>query len=148
MSIDREPPETAVGAWAKRRHFAAFVLCGLLAYAVDSGLLALGIWVVGLDARVARFGGIATAMVVSWLCQRRWTFAVSGPPTLREFIRFAGAAWLAAAVNYAVFAAIIFCSPTVWPQIALIAATTVATIVSYLSMRYGVFRSTKGLLGP
>ena len=126
------------------RHLAGFAASGLLALLVDAGVLALGTKVFGLDPLVARVGGIAMAMLVAWQCHRRWTFAVESAATLAEFGRFVAMAWMPAVVNYAVFGSVIWVWPAVWPQLALVIATMFATVVSYVSLRYGVFRGSAG----
>ena len=124
------------------RHLAGFLASRLLALAVDAGVLALGTTVFGLDPLVARVGGIGMAMFVAWQCHRRWTFAVESAATLAEFGRFVSMAWVPSLVNYAVFGLVIAVWPNVWPQLALIIATMFATVVSYVSLRYGVFRGS------
>lgn len=143
MSFDpRATPKTI--EMTSRRHLGGFIGAGLSAFAVDSGLLALGTSVFGFDPLVARLVSVASAMVVAWLCHRRWTFALDTPATVREFCKFVGVAWIPSVVNYAVFGLTIAIWPQVWPQVALILATALATIVSYLSLRYGVFRKSSG----
>jgi putative flippase GtrA len=122
------------------QHGAGFLASGILALGVDMGTLALLTRVAGVPAIIARPVGIAVAMVVAWLCNRRWTFAVSGPPTLTEFTRYAAVAWGAAAVNYAIYAGILLLVSVVPPEGALVLSSAAAMVVSYLGMRFGVFR--------
>jgi putative flippase GtrA len=122
------------------RHLAGFIISGLLAFAVDAAVLAAGVVLLGLDPRLARPVAIAAAMVVAWLAHRRLTFAVANPPTASEFVRYAAAAWMAAALNYAVFAALLSIRPDLPTAAALLASTGVATFLSYASMRWVVFR--------
>lgn len=126
------------------RHLTGFFASGLLAFAVDAGVLALGTAVFGLDPLVARVGSIGMAMLVAWQCHRRWTFAVETAATMAELGRFVATAWMPSVVNFAVFGLVIAVWPNVWPQLALIIATMFATVVSYVSLRYGVFRRTAG----
>ncbi len=129
------------------RHLVGFAGAGLLAFCVDAGVLAIGTRVLAFDALVVRLIGVALAMVVAWWCHRRWTFAVHSRASVREFGRFVGVAWVPSAVNYAVFGLTLHVWPQVWPQLALILATAIATIVSYVSLRYGVFRGPGGWVG-
>jgi putative flippase GtrA len=120
---------------------AGFLTSGLLAFAVDAVVLkTLTAWG-GLSPLVARVFAIAMAMVVGWMAHRRLTFAVSVPPSVMEFLRYAAVAWTAAAINYAIFAAILLVRPGTEPLIALVIASAVAMGIAYLGMRYGVFRS-------
>lgn len=124
------------------RHGAGFVVSGALAFATDALVLAALTHAAGLDAYVARAISIAVAMVVGWRAHRRLTFGVASPPRLVEFVRYAGVASGAAAVNYTVFALLIASVDGMRPLAALVAATAVAMGVSYLGMRFGVFRRT------
>ena len=122
------------------RHWAGFIVSGGLAFCVDGGILEIGIRVLGLSPFLARVLSVACAMLVAWLAHRRLTFALTTSPTVREFVRYAAAASATAIVNYAVFAFILLAWRNVPPFAALVAASCVATIFSYVSMRYGVFK--------
>jgi putative flippase GtrA len=124
-----------VGPW---RHYGGFVLAGILALSTDAAIL-LVLTAAGLHALLARPLAIAVAMVVSWLVNRRVTFAMPGPPTLAEYARFAAVSWTSQAVNYAVFGAIVLARPATSVLLALVLACLVAMFVSYFGFRYGVF---------
>ena len=93
----------------------------------------------GAPVLVARLAAIAMAMFASWLINRTLTFPVAGPPSLREFARFAAVAWIAAALNYGIFAVLIFLLPALHPVAAIAIASLGAMAFSYVGMRYGVF---------
>lgn len=122
------------------RHYGGFVLAGLSALAIDAAILTLLMATFGWPPLAARLVSIAIAMVASWLINRTVTFAVRSRPTLAEFARFAAVSWLAQAVNYAVFAAILLVRPQTPPVTALVAASLVAMVVAYAGFRFGVFR--------
>jgi putative flippase GtrA len=117
------------------RHWGGFLISGLIALTCDASLL-----VVGLDPLAARLIAISGAMVAGWLAHRRLTFSLSAPPTLREFSRYSATAWMAAAINYAVFAAMLYMLPGTHPLTALVFASILATFFAYMGMRYRVFR--------
>jgi putative flippase GtrA len=121
------------------RHYIGFVAAGLAALAVDALILLVMTETMAISPYLARIVSISIAMVVSWQINRRITFAVQSPPTLAEFSKFATVSWLAQAVNYAVFAAILLLRPETWPVAALVAASLVAMFVSYAGFRFGVF---------
>ncbi len=122
------------------RHGGGFLISGLIAFSVDAVVLLQLTRFAGLDPFSARLIAIALAMVAGWLSHRRLTFNVTTPPTLGEFGRYAAVAWTAAALNYAVYAAILVVRDDVVPLVAMVAATAVAMGFSYLGMRFGVFR--------
>lgn len=123
------------------RHWTGFVAAGLIALAVDAAVL----WLLtrGLDMSpfLARLFAISIAMVAGFLAHRRLTFDVPGPPTVAEFGRFAAVAWTSSAVNYGVFVAILVLHPALQPMLALIGATAVSMIATYVGLRFSVFRN-------
>lgn len=122
------------------RHWGGFLFSGGLAFIVDWGVLELGVRIFGLPPLISRLLSITCAMLAAWLSHRTLTFAITLPPTFAELARYVAAASTTAILNYALFAGTMF----IWPEVsrfsALFAASIVATIFSYLSMRYGVFR--------
>ena len=124
------------------RRWAGFVVSGSLAFLVDSAILEAGVRLLGLPPIAVRPFGILAAMVVGWLAHRRLTFDVAEPPSLAEFMRYAGAAFTSAFMNYALFALALYMKPTILPLVALILSSAVAMIFAYLAMRYAVFRET------
>jgi len=90
------------------RHWGGFLFSGGTAALVDAGITtALTHWA-GRDPFTARLLAIVVAMVVAWLLQRRVTFNVRSAPSWREFGRFAAVAWSANALNYAIYAVILW----------------------------------------
>jgi len=132
-----QPPRGAL------RHWGGFLVSGLIAFAVDAGMLEIGVRLLGLDPLVARVGAISSAMVAGWLAHRRFTFAIDTPPTLSEFARYAMAGWSSAAINYFGFAGILLFSPDTSRMVALVAASVVSMIFAYVAMRYAVFRISR-----
>lgn len=122
------------------RHWAGFLASGIIALSCDAAILEFGTRILGLHALQARLMAIALAMVAGWLAHRKLTFAVSAPPSLGEFLRYAAVGWTTAAVNYSVFAALLLVHPTTQPLAALVVASFVATFFAYVGMRYGAFR--------
>jgi putative flippase GtrA len=125
---------------SKIRHGAGFVASGGLAFITDASILTLLTRGAGFDPFTARIIAIACAMVVAFFAHRRLTFAVQEPATWSEFSKFLGVAVTASLVNYAIYAGILVLRPGIEPLVALVAATTVAMFVSYVGMRFGVFR--------
>ena len=135
MSGDPKSPSSAA-------HWLGFVASGCIAASVDIGVLALLTYGVGLSPLVARLLSISCAMVAGFLSHRKLTFAVPTPPNVTEFVRFIGVAWTSSAVNYGAFAAILFVVPATSPILALLLATALSTCVTYIGLRFGVFRRT------
>lgn len=121
------------------RHWGAFLFSGGTAFLVDA-ILTLALVEAGIDRMVARLFAILIAMVVAWLLHRRLTFRVSAPPSLTEFLRFAAVAWTANALNYVTYLVILVLWPATATLAALVIATIIAAVFSYLGFRFGVFR--------
>jgi putative flippase GtrA len=139
MTAD-SPNRSAPGGQHPLRHGAGFMISGGTAFAVDALVLELLTALLGIDPIAARLVAISVAMVAGWLMHRTFTFAVPTPPSAAEFLRYAGVAWTAAAVNYATFVLIVLLRPQVAPLVALVISSAVAMIVAYLGMRFGAFR--------
>lgn len=122
------------------RHWGGFIVSGAAAGAVDALVTLTLIRFAGRDPFSARLFAILLAMVVAWLLHRRITFAVSAPPSLKEFMRFAAIAWSANALNFAIYVAVLVAWPRTLPLAALVLGTGVAAVFSYLGFRLGVFR--------
>jgi putative flippase GtrA len=122
------------------RHWGGFFFSGGTAFIVDASVTTGLHDLVGLDPFSSRLFGIACGLVVAWLLHRQLTFAVSTPPTFREFGRFASVAMSANIVNYGIYALILLVRPETLPLVALVMSTAIAMVVSYLGFRLRVFR--------
>ena len=121
------------------RHWLGFLGSGVLAFVVDGGVLKLLTAIAGAPLLPSRLLSISAAMVVGWLSHRTFTFAIKTPPTWTEFGRYVSVGWAVSALNYLVFAAIIFIFPGVEPLVAVFISGIVAMVASYLGMRFGAF---------
>lgn len=130
--------DTSYGA----RHGAGFIASGAIAFTTDAVILAGLTRVAGLDPFTSRLIAIACAMIAGFFAHRRLTFAVQTPATLTEFSKFLGVAATASTVNYAIYAGILLVRPNTEPVLALLAATAVAMGVTYVGLRFGVFRKS------
>ena len=122
------------------RHGLGFLLSGLIALSVDAFVLTLLTRVLSIHPIAARLAAISLAMVAGWLSHRTFTFALSVPPSLAEFLRYAGVGWMAAAINYGLFVLILLARPDTDPLVALVISSLVAMVFSYLGMRFAAFR--------
>lgn len=125
------------------KHGAGFAASGLLATATDAGVLVALTRGLGSDPFSSRLVAIACAMVVGFFAHRRLTFAVKEPATIKQFTQFVSVAATAAAINYALYAAILLIWPGTDPLVAMLAPTLAAMTVSYLGLRFAVFRKAR-----
>lgn len=122
------------------RHGLSFVASGAVAFAVDATVLELLSAGLGVHPILARPAAISLAMIAGWLMHRTYSFAVSTPPSVGEFVRYASVAWTAAAINYSLFVLIVLLAPRVAPLLAMIASSLPSMIFSYFGLRFAAFR--------
>src|SRR5258707_1076848 len=134
-----KPNRLAPGGQHPVRHGLGFLVSGGTAFAVDALVLELLTILLDVHPIAARLVAISLAMVAGWLMHRTFTFAVPTPPTVAEFVRYAGVAWTAAALNYGLFVLILLASPGTEPLVALVVSSAAAMIFAYLGMRFGAF---------
>lgn len=125
---------------ANAEHVAAFLTSGAIAFASDAIVLTVLTELLGIDPYLARIAAISLAMVAGWLSHRRWTFRATTPPSVPEFLRYAGVAWGVALLNYAVYVAILLSTDQFPPLGAMTVSSLVAMFASYAGMRFAVFR--------
>jgi putative flippase GtrA len=128
------------GSQSTVSHGLGFLLSGSIAFLVDATVLTVLTSLVGLHPVVARVFAISVALVAGWLSHRRFTFRLTTPPSFPEFLRYAAVGWAAAALNYAVFVAIVLAWPGIVPVYALVLSSLVAMTFSYLGMRFAAFK--------
>jgi putative flippase GtrA len=130
------------------RHWAGFVLSGGLSFLVDASVLGLLTAALGMHPLLARVFSVACAIVAGWLLHRTFTFRMTTPPTLAEFLRFAGLqSTVLVCVNYGIYAAILVLRPEFEPLLAMVVSSGVAMVFSYFGMRYAAFRVGAGPSG-
>lgn len=122
-------------------HWLGFLASGAIAFTIDATITKSLIVFAGVPVLLARLVAISLAMVGGWLAHRRFTFALATAPTAAEFLKYAGVSWFSAAVNYVVFAAILFVRPVLEPVVALVFSSLAAMTVAYLGMRFAAFRN-------
>lgn len=125
------------------KHGLGFLFSGTLAFLIDASVLTV-LTYFGLHPIVARVFAISIAMVAGWLAHRRFTFRLSTPPGVAEFLRYAAVQWTVAAINYGIFVAIVLLQPGIKPLYALVVSSLVAMVFAYLGMRYAAFRKPGG----
>ena len=135
-----ETDTSAPGAQHPVRHGLAFLVSGGTAFLVDALVLKALTALAGLHPILARIAAIALAMVAGWLMHRTFTFRVAARPSLPEFLRYAGVAWTAAAVNYGVFVLIVLAFAGIEPLLALVVSSAAAMAFAYIGMRFAAFR--------
>lgn len=116
--------------------FLRFGLIGGLGFVVDAGMLIL-LMEAGASPFAARACSIALAVFVTWRLNRAITFGQSTDGQLREAGRYALVALSVAALNYGLYATILFFIPSCLPVLAAAISTACCMLASFTG--YGRF---------
>ncbi|MGI4876561.1 MAG: GtrA family protein [Janthinobacterium lividum] len=109
-----------------------FGITGGLGFVIDAGVLWLLIRA-GVSPYAARVASIACAIVLTWWLNRRMTFRTAAPPSWREFGAFFLQSLAGAAVNYAIYSAMLWAGA---PVIAgLVVGTAIASVFNFFRYR-------------
>lgn len=118
-----------------------FCAIGAFGFAVDATLLQLLIDLFAVPALAARLVSILVAVTTTWALHRPYTFRSADPDRLAEWSRFAAVNAIGAALNFAVFAAVLAVAPATPPLAALAAGSAIALAANYLGSRLFAFRA-------
>ena len=122
------------------RRLSAFVLVGIVGFAVDATVLSALVYGLSFSHYSARAVSFGTAVTVTWYLNRRWTFS-STNAAAREYRGYVLTQLVGAIINLGTYAAIIELSPALarWPVLPLAAGAALALAFNYTTARY-VFR--------
>jgi len=124
------------------RQFALFCIAGVIGFVVDAGIVQALVVVGGFDPYLSRVVSFLCAMTTTWLFNRRYTFVANRDESLgREWLRYFVAMLGGFAVNYGIYAALVYSLPLVriWPVLGVAAGSVAGLAVNYASSRYWVF---------
>ena len=117
-----------------------FALVGGIGFIVDVGLT-LGLIHQGADPYSSRILGLALAMLTTWRLNRALTFGPSDTTQASEGVRYFVVAILTALLNYLIYAGLLLSISGMMPVFAVVLATGVSMIASYLGYSRFAFRS-------
>jgi putative flippase GtrA len=120
-----------------------FLSIGLVGLAVDSSVFAALFYLAHMDKALARAVAMPIATCVTWLLNRRHTFAATGRAKREEVVRYAFVTLCAQGVSYFVFLGVCAALPKLPPNIALVVGAVVAAGFSYSGQRFFTFAPVK-----
>lgn len=120
--------------------FRRFCLIGALGFAVDAGTLTGLHRLLGMDPITARVFAIALALTVTWACHRHYTFNSSDPRRWAEWCRYAMVNGFGAALNFAVYTALLTAYPALDPLLALAAGSILALFINFTGSQIFAFQ--------
>src|SRR5690348_13285811 len=117
--------------------FLRFAVAGAVGFGVDSALLLAFTSLLGWPALLARLASFAIALVSTWLINRAWTFRAASKGAAgigAEFVTYGAVQLTGGAVNYAVYALVVFMlGREPWQLIvALAAGSGAGMMINYL----------------
>lgn len=119
--------------------FLRFAFVGGIGFVVDAGVLVLLLWATSAGPFLARLVSVVVAMTVTWLCNRTLTFGPSGRSMIDEGARYGGVGVASSIVNYLLYGGLLLAIPGLLPLAALVLATAVSMMISYLGYSRLVF---------
>lgn len=123
----------------KIRQGCGFLVSGGIAFIIDAGTLLL-LERVGVPLLMGRIVSIGLAMAAAWWLNRTLTFCVTDSPSWREFANYSTLAIGVAVINYGLFLVFIKTQLILHPFLATIMATAGSMIVSFVCMKFRVFK--------
>ncbi|MEW7007185.1 MULTISPECIES: GtrA family protein [unclassified Lentilitoribacter] len=120
-----------------------FGIAGSIGFIVDAGVLILLLHFTPLDPFSARIFAIAAAMFCTWMINRNFTFQKGGRSVAKEGMRYGSVGITSALINYTVYSGLLIQFSELRPVFAVVIASAVATIWSYVGYSKFVFAAPK-----
>ena len=118
--------------------FLRFLIVGGVGFLIDAGLV-YGLSRLGMSPIFARIPAISMAILVTWVLNRKLTFAVENPASAGELTRYLGVALISALLNFAVYSALVVAG--ILPVDAVGIATIALMFFSFFGYKLFAFRA-------
>ncbi|MEE9251674.1 MAG: GtrA family protein [Alphaproteobacteria bacterium] len=86
------------------REFRAFCVVGTIGFIIDAGLVQLLVTRFGVDVVLGRVPSLLTAVTVTWLLNRRFTFRVTARRSRAEWFKYVAVNSVGNGLNFGVYA--------------------------------------------
>ena len=116
-----------------------FLFAGAVGFLVDMGVLWLCLDFKLLDPFSARAPAIGSALLCTYLINRKFTFGASHRKVAVEGVRYGGVGLASTLINYSVYSGLLLILPSMSPYAALILGSGSATTFAYLGYSRFVF---------
>lgn len=133
-------------ASSRVRQFALFCVAGTLGFVIDGVMVQILVSLAGSDPYLSRLFSFLCAMTATWWFNRRFTFQQRRfGGALQEWAHYGLAMIGGFAVNYAVYAGLVYQFPLVrqWPILGVAAGSIAGLAVNYTSSRFWIFRARR-----
>ncbi len=125
-----------------KKQFANFLVSGTIGFITDSAILHVLIYAFGMGDITARICSFLVAVHVTWLCNRRLTFAILTAPTWSEYRGYMLSNTAIAALNILLYSIFLQFIPACWYRhlLAVSMATGITMFINFSWMKFMVFR--------
>lgn len=120
-----------------------FLFAGAVGFTVDMGVLWLLLDFKLLDPFSARAPAIGSALLCSYMINRKFTFGASHRKASVEGVRYGSVGLVSTLINYSVYSGLLLMLPGISPYVALIFGSGSATTFAYLGYSRFVFGSKR-----
>ena len=129
---------------SKAKHFAFFILAGGTAFGVNVAVLFVYAQVFDGNPYIGQIFGLWSSITASWWINRTWTFKRDDKMTWKEYGTYCLSMLFSSLVNYGCYALTLQIDPVflTYPTLALFPATAISMVVSYVGMKFFVFKKT------
>ena len=109
------------------------MLAGFVGFATEASIIRVGMEIFDQQPVLLRAFSFPTAVLLTWTINRRFGYRVAAPVSFVEIVRYFNTNILAQATNFIVFTALIYAFSFFrnWPEIALVAGTSVSMLISF-----------------
>jgi putative flippase GtrA len=129
--------------------FSSFAAVGGIGFIVDGAILSVLVHVLGWQHYTARAVSFATAVTVTWVCNRHWVFSRTHDRA-REYGAYFGVQAVGAAINLGTYVLVIAIFPMLarLPLVPLAAGAALALLFNYSAASRWVFAASASNRGP
>lgn len=124
----------------KNPQFRRFSVVGIVGFLVDAGILTI-LMKMEYSSIVARSVSFPSAVTVTWLLNKAWSFSDSGPPRPNGYVAYIVIQMIGAGINFSIFVFILWVWPfwSAWPIAPLAVAAAASLIFNFTMSRRHAF---------
>lgn len=129
--------------WFLEHTLIRFAMVGVIGFLTECTLLFIGINIFGLGPIIARIPSFTTAVLVTWYCNRRFTFQDEGKTFRESFPAYLSANFIGMIMNFGIYSGAIIWLPDSlgrYPVGALAVGALVSLVFNFTISRYVIFK--------
>ena len=107
-----------------------FIIVGFIGFCIEYSIISCCIFLIGADPISSRLVSFPTAVLITWILNRKFTYQVKKPANMSELIRYARVTLFSQAVNVITYTALCWPSSGHSAFLGLVVATAISSTVS------------------